>query len=95
MGMNQLEVREDHMALAELEFQSLSMLFDKMMVGCKAKCIPPRYGEEELNKGETACIDRCTAKYFKTNLMVGQYMRENNQGPATMASAQLAHTSFS
>lgn len=82
------------MALAQLEFESLSLLFDKMMTTCKAKCIPPRYGEEELNKGETVCIDRCASKYFRTNLMVGQFMRDQNQTPLNMASNKVTSSVF-
>lgn len=42
------------------------------MESCHAKCIPPRYGEGELNKGESVCIDRCVLKYFEVNRIVGE-----------------------
>lgn len=46
----------------------------------------PRYGEEDLSKGEMVCVDRCVSKFFKTNLRVGSYMRESGNGPDSLAS---------
>lgn len=43
-----------------------------MLKSCRNKCIPDEYGEADLNKGEMMCIDRCVAKYYKTNLKIGQ-----------------------
>uniref|UniRef100_A0A060T1J8 Mitochondrial import inner membrane translocase subunit n=1 Tax=Blastobotrys adeninivorans TaxID=409370 RepID=A0A060T1J8_BLAAD len=84
MGINSLEVSEERLQMAQLEFESLSALFDSMLTTCKEKCIPARYGEEDLNKGESVCIDRCVAKYFASNLKVGEFMRTNNAGPDTL-----------
>ena len=33
-----------------------------------------RYAEGELLKGEAVCIDRCTAKFFEVNTVVGEKM---------------------
>lgn len=95
LGMNSLEVREENMEFAELELLSVSQLFDSMANACKTKCIPARYGEEDLNKGETVCVDRCVAKFFKTNIMVGAQIQSlgvqptqfdpNSLRPTTMA----------
>lgn len=57
-----------------------------MLKTCRLKCIMPRYGEEELSKGEMVCIDRCVSKYFKANLRVGEYMRESGNGPDSLSS---------
>jgi import inner membrane translocase subunit TIM10 len=46
---------------------------------CQAKCIPPQYREGELNKGESVCLDRCAAKFFETQKLVGQAMQESQQ----------------
>lgn len=43
-----------------------------MLRTCRNKCIPEEYGEAELNKGETACVDRCVAKFYKANIAIGQ-----------------------
>ncbi|CAN6651098.1 mitochondrial import inner membrane translocase subunit Tim12p [Trichomonascus vanleenenianus] len=85
MGLNSLEVSEERMMMAQLEFESLSALFESLLTTCKSKCVPPRYGEEDLNKGEMECIDRCVSKYFKTNLKVGEFMRSKGHGPDSMA----------
>lgn len=57
-----------------------------MLKTCRTKCIMPRYGEEELSKGEMVCIDRCVSKYFKSNLMLGEYMRASGNGPDSLSS---------
>jgi import inner membrane translocase subunit TIM10 len=46
---------------------------------CQAKCVPPQYREGELNKGETVCLDRCAAKFFEAQKLVGQAMQEAQQ----------------
>lgn len=89
LGTSGLEVREERMEYAELELQSISLLFETMSRTCKSKCIPPRYGEEELNKGETVCVDRCVAKFFKTNLMVGEYIQNAGIQPSSFNPTQL------
>lgn len=44
----------------------------RMLRTCQSKCIPDEYGEAELNKGETVCVDRCVKKFFKANLAMGR-----------------------
>lgn len=56
------------------------------MLTCRNKCIQPRYGEPELSKGESVCIDRCVAKFVKTNHQVSQYMKDSGNGPETLSS---------
>jgi import inner membrane translocase subunit TIM10 len=34
-----------------------------------------RYAEGELLKGEAVCIDRCSAKFFEVNKVVGERMQ--------------------
>jgi hypothetical protein len=57
-----------------------------MLKTCRQKCIQPRYSEEELAKGEMVCVDRCVAKFFRSNLVVGDYLRESGNGPDSLAS---------
>jgi hypothetical protein len=89
LGMSSLEVREEKMEFAELELRSVSLLYDTMTKACKSKCIPGHYGEEDLNKGETVCVDRCVAKFFKTNLMVGEFIQNSGIQPSTYDASQL------
>ena len=32
------------------------------------------------------CVDRCVAKFFRSNLVVGDYLRESGNGPDSLAS---------
>lgn len=40
------------------------MNISRLINSCFKKCIPPTYYEEELNTGESVCIDRCVIKYM-------------------------------
>ena len=46
---------------------------------CQKKCIPADYREGELNKGESVCLDRCTAKFLDTSMKVSEIMQEQGQ----------------
>ena len=57
---------------------------NRLVSSCHAKCIQPdpmrhRYAEGELLKGESVCIDRCTAKFFEVNKVVGEKMQTMGQ----------------
>jgi mitochondrial import inner membrane translocase subunit TIM10 len=43
-----------------------------MTNACHKKCIPPRYHDSELNKGESVCLDRCVVKYLDIHDRVGK-----------------------
>jgi len=43
-----------------------------MSSACQKKCVPPRYKDAELNKGEAVCIDRCVAKYMDIHDRIGK-----------------------
>ncbi|ORX37309.1 Tim10/DDP family zinc finger-domain-containing protein, partial [Kockovaella imperatae] len=70
------------MAVAEVEM--LTDVFNRLVNSCHAKCIQPdpmkhRYNEGDLLKGESVCIDRCTAKFFEVNKVVGERMQTMGQ----------------
>ncbi|ODQ59396.1 hypothetical protein WICANDRAFT_32579 [Wickerhamomyces anomalus NRRL Y-366-8] len=69
--MNQ-DADPEKIKMAEVQFDAMSKTFNTMLKSCRNKCIPDEYGEADLNKGEMMCIDRCVAKYYKTNLKIGQ-----------------------
>lgn len=53
---------------------------NRLVTSCHQKCIQPnpsshRYAEGELLKGEAVCIDRCSAKFFEVNKVVGERMQ--------------------
>ena len=43
-----------------------------MTNACQKKCVPAKYHENDLTKGESICIDRCVAKYFEIHDRVGK-----------------------
>jgi import inner membrane translocase subunit TIM10 len=58
-----------------------------MTNACHKKCIPPKYHESDLTKGESVCIDRCVAKYFEIHDKVGKKLTalSTQQAQAQMA----------
>lgn len=43
-----------------------------MSTACQKKCVPPKYKDNELSKGEAVCLDRCVAKYMDIHDRVGK-----------------------
>ena len=43
-----------------------------MSNACQKKCVPPKYKESELSKGESVCLDRCVAKYMDIHDKIGK-----------------------
>lgn len=65
-------------------------IFDyRMTNSCHKKCVPPKYHESDLTKGESICIDRCVAKYFDIHDRVGKKLTaiSTQQAQAQMAAA--------
>lgn len=58
--------------VAELEIEMMSDMYNKMTTSCHKKCIPPKYREADLSKGESVCIDRCVAKYLDVHEKIGK-----------------------
>ncbi|VDO10706.1 unnamed protein product [Rodentolepis nana] len=48
-----------------LEIEMMQSMFAHMTDSCLVKCIPPRYTDGDLSKGEAVCIDRCAAKFME------------------------------
>ena len=44
----------------------------RMSGTCQKKCVPARYKDAELNKGEAVCLDRCVAKYMDIHDRIGK-----------------------
>lgn len=64
---------------AEAELDLVTDMFNKLVDNCHNKCITATYSEGELNKNESNCLDRCVAKYFETNVKVGEHMQQMGQ----------------
>ncbi|CAL1214710.1 unnamed protein product [Candida parapsilosis] len=74
-------VDPEKIKLAEIQFQASAHTFNKLLRRCEAKCLVHEYGEGELAKGESECIDRCVSKYVKANLVVGQHFQNQRLDP--------------
>jgi len=47
-----------------------------MSAVCQKKCVPPRYKEADLSKGEAVCLDRCVAKYLEIHDRIGKKLTD-------------------
>ncbi|KAH7156383.1 Tim10/DDP family zinc finger-domain-containing protein [Dactylonectria macrodidyma] len=77
---------EQKIAAVEGEMRMMADTYNRLQKACQAKCIPTDYREGELNKGESVCLDRCTAKFLDTSMKVSEIMQQ--QGQALGAGAQ-------
>ena len=50
-------------------------MFNALVSQCHTKCINKSYNEADISKQESLCLDRCVAKYFETNVQVGENMQ--------------------
>lgn len=58
--------------MQEMEIELMSDLYNRMTTACQKKCIPPKYSEGDLGKGEAVCLDRCVAKYLDIHERIGK-----------------------
>ncbi|KAF8898364.1 Tim10/DDP family zinc finger-domain-containing protein [Infundibulicybe gibba] len=78
-------VNVEKIELAITELDTVTDFFNRMVSSCHAKCISARYGEPDLNKGESVCIDRCVAKFNEVQKKVGEKLQ--NRGAANASGA--------
>ncbi|XP_066594968.1 mitochondrial import inner membrane translocase subunit Tim10-like [Prorops nasuta] len=62
--------------MQDLEIEMMSDMYNRMTSACHRKCIPPKYTEPELGKGESVCIDRCIAKYLEIHERIGKKLTQ-------------------
>ncbi|KZC11034.1 PREDICTED: mitochondrial import inner membrane translocase subunit Tim10 [Dufourea novaeangliae] len=70
LGEDQLKLVQD------LEIEMMSDMYNRMTSACHRKCIPPKYIEAELSKGESVCLDRCIAKYLDVHERIGKKLTQ-------------------
>ncbi|CCH59903.1 hypothetical protein TBLA_0C00890 [Henningerozyma blattae CBS 6284] len=71
---------EQKISAAETELDLVTDMFNRLVNNCHQKCIDrSNYSAGDLNKNESACLDRCVAKYFETNVKVGENMQKMGQ----------------
>nr|CAD7200220.1 unnamed protein product [Timema douglasi] len=74
-NMQQLDTAKLQL-VQELEIEMMSDMYNRMTSACHKKCIPPRYKDAELGKGESVCLDRCVAKYLDIHERVGKKLTQ-------------------
>ncbi|XP_065225717.1 mitochondrial import inner membrane translocase subunit Tim10 [Planococcus citri] len=60
----------------DLEIEMMADMYNRMTAACHKKCIPPKYKESELGKGESVCLDRCVAKYLEIHEQIGKKLTQ-------------------
>lgn len=74
------QIDQSKMQLAvDLEIEMMADMYNKMTNACHRKCIPPRYRDPELTKGESVCLDRCVAKYMDIHDRIGKRLTTISQ----------------
>lgn len=58
-----------------------------MTAACQHKCVPPKYSDGELSKGESVCIDRCVAKFMDVHDRIGKKLTAMSNPEQTGAAA--------
>ncbi|AOA60642.1 TIM22 complex subunit [Komagataella phaffii CBS 7435] len=66
-----LEVDPQRVKMAEIQYEAMQTTFNTLIRTCRTKCIAEEYGEIDLSKGESSCVDRCVAKFMKANVQIG------------------------
>ena len=68
---------EEKMKLVQdLEIEMMTDMYARLSSACHKKCIPPKYHEADLQKGESVCIDRCVAKYLEVHERIGKKLTD-------------------
>jgi len=67
---------ESQMKLVQdLEVEMMTDMYSRLSNACHKKCIPTKYKDAEVGKGEAVCIDRCVAKYWDIHERVGKKLQ--------------------
>ncbi|XP_015520661.1 mitochondrial import inner membrane translocase subunit Tim10 [Neodiprion pinetum] len=74
-GLPQLD-EEKLKLVQDLEIEMMTDMYNRMTSACHRKCIPPKYSEAELGKGESVCLDRCIAKYLDVHEKIGKMLTQ-------------------
>ncbi|ESO07727.1 hypothetical protein HELRODRAFT_75788 [Helobdella robusta] len=79
--------------LSDVEMEMMADMYNRMMNACQKKCVPPKYKESDLSKGEAVCLDRCVAKYLEVHERIGKKLTslsiQDNENAQKMQSTAL------
>ncbi|VDP33629.1 unnamed protein product [Echinostoma caproni] len=67
------------------EIEMMQHVFSNMTNSCLKKCIPAKYSDGDLTKGEAVCLDRCAAKFMQAYMQTTKKL-------STMTAADAAST---
>lgn len=70
--MTTLSQEEQLKLIGDLEIEMMADMYNRMVNACQKKCVPPKYHEGDLSKGESVCLDRCVAKYMDVHDRIGK-----------------------
>lgn len=65
--------------IGDLEIEMMADMYNRMVTSCQKKCVPPKFKEAELSKGEAVCLDRCVAKYMDIHDRIGKKLTQATQ----------------
>lgn len=65
--------------VGDLELEMMADMYNRMTVACQKKCIPPKYKDADISKGEAVCLDRCVAKYLEIHDRIGKKLTTMSQ----------------
>lgn len=65
--------------MAAYEFQVVADMLCMIIENCHKKRISTTFENGVLTANESTCLGTCIAKYFDTNLMVGEFMKRMSQ----------------
>ncbi|XP_065188664.1 mitochondrial import inner membrane translocase subunit Tim10-like [Sycon ciliatum] len=80
--------------VADLEVEVMTDMYSRLTQACHTKCIPAKYREGDITKGEAVCLDRCVAKYLEIHESIGKkltsmYMDEEAMKRQMQASGKM------
>jgi mitochondrial import inner membrane translocase subunit TIM10 len=83
--------------LISIDILIVHYFFFRMSAACQKKCVPPKYKEADLSKGESVCLDRCVAKYMDIHDRIGKKLTSitmsDQETAQKLQAAQLASKS--
>lgn len=62
--------------IQDLEIEMMADMYNRMSQTCQKKCVPAKYNEADLSKGEGVCLDRCVAKYMEIHDRIGKKLTD-------------------
>lgn len=72
------------------EIEMMQTVFSNMTDSCLRKCIPAKYQDGDLSKGEAVCLDRCAAKFMEAYMQATKKLSSLSTPEAAVPSVATA-----